>query len=119
MTTDDIVMAEKKRLIENKTYLELIRSLQKRKGQFAECIWIGESMSGTFSYVPTGFDYWTAVNQDHDVSNLNFVRKSAGSYQLAIKYLAEKYPAGVTCDYGDPRPFTEDEKTKIKKELAR
>lgn len=117
MTKDDITIAEKKRLIEDPTKIELIKSLRKKKGQYSECLWIGESMSGTFSYVPTGYDYWTAVNQDHDVFNLEYIHSLLGSYREAIIFLAGKYPMGVLDQYDDPRPFTPDEQQAIKEEL--
>lgn len=76
-------------------YYDLIGSLLKKNGEYSEILYLGESFKGTFTYTPTGYDYWLAANKEADSYNIDLVAKAFGSFQKAVKFLAENYPAGV------------------------
>jgi hypothetical protein len=101
------------KLIANQHYLELIGTLAKREGRSSQGLWMGEG-TGTFIYVPTGFDYWTAASKPVEVAAANRLAellkgRVATPYWHAIEWLAVHRPLGFRDDDGEVRKATDEE----------
>jgi hypothetical protein len=102
------------RMLPDPYYAEIAESLIKVPGAFSEFLWIGDSVMGTGTYVPTGYDYWMAANHKGDIKAVEFAFEAHQSWQMAIHCLAEIAPMGFRDETASLRPLTDCEKIKIK-----
>ena len=98
-----------KGMFSNPYYYELVKSLVKRDGAFSELFYIGNAFKGTFAYVPTGFDYWLAVNKDEDRYNIESIRERGLNLRQTVTLLAKTFPMGVRGANGKLRHLSNDE----------
>lgn len=81
-------------------YAELLPSLEKKSGYFADIMFHGKFHKGTFTFAPCGHLYWLAVNKDIEKENFYTVVDIFGDINseyavlTALDWLAENYPAG-------------------------
>lgn len=45
-------------LFSREHHFDVVASLHKADGHYSDGLWLGDETQGTFTYVPTGFDYW-------------------------------------------------------------
>ncbi len=102
------------RMLPDPYYAEIAKSLMKVPGAFSEFLWLGDSVKGTGTFVPTGYDYWMAANHKGDTKVLDFAFETHGSWQLAIHCLAEIAPMGFRDETANLRAMTETEKNRIR-----
>ena len=72
-------------LVPSVFHCQILRSLSKKSGKYADAFWMNEETSGSYTFVPTGFDYWCAVSSPIEVATV------------------EKLAAAL-CAKGNPRP---------------
>lgn len=113
MEKDEIPNLKKSQLLQNPYYYDLIGSLVKKNGAFSEFLYLGNAFNGSCAYVPTGYDYWLAINKNEDVHNFDAVFSRLGSRREAVRALADRFPMGVRDSRGDLRKLTEDEITDL------
>lgn len=101
------------RMLPDPYHADIAKSLVKVPGSFSEFLWIGDSVMGTGSFVPTGYDYWSAANHKADARAIEFAFEVHKSWQNAIHCLADIAPMGFRDETANLRPMTEAEKTKI------
>lgn len=82
------------KLIPNEHYGNLVRTLQKRNGIYSQAFWWGDEVRGTFTYAPTGYDYWLAASKPCEVETVDKVAAQVGSYAKALGWLAHRAPFG-------------------------
>ena len=110
---------ENKLLGDNNLIYELIRSLEKRDGVFSEGLWISKRVVSSFTYVPTGFDYWLAVSKDTEKQTIERLKNKFGTYQKTIYFLAthKDWEFGLrNPKTNKERPITENELEEINSE---
>jgi hypothetical protein len=85
---------------------DLIRSLSKKDGVYSQAFWWGDECRGTFTYAPTGYDYWLAASKPEEVIGTverlavdKFGGKSTSGemkpdYYKALNWLAKNAPHG-------------------------
>lgn len=99
------------RLIASNYWVDLIGTLRKRDGVFSQGLWMGET-AGTFTYAPTGFDYWLAASKPEEVGNVDRLAAAIGgprAYWEAVSWLARKRPFGFRGDDRKVRAMTDEE----------
>lgn len=102
MTSTDIEAARSIKPGENKPLFTgemetIVRSLGKIDGRYSQGYFHSDDLpSGTFNYVPTGFDYWLSVSKKEELRTCELVKNKKGSYWEAIKALAEFSPLGFS-----------------------
>lgn len=101
-------------LLKNDYLAELACDLKKEPGAFSEFLWLGDEVRGTVSYVPTGYDYWLAINHSEDVDALTYAFEIHRTWQKAIDCLAELRPLGFRDDSQELYFIGESEKRRIK-----
>ncbi len=76
----------------------IVSSLRKLDGAFSQGLIMSDHGCGTFMYVPTGFDYWLAVSQPIEKSNLleilNVIGNEKKNYFKILKAISEYAPFG-------------------------
>ena len=102
-------------LLKDDYLAELACDLKKEPGAFSEFLWLGDEVRGTVSYVPTGYDYWLAINHAEDVDALQYAHKIHGSWQKAVDCLSEIKPLGFRDEFSELYFIGEDEKERIEK----
>jgi hypothetical protein len=100
-------------LVPSLSHCEVLRSLVISKGEFADGLWLSDRTEGTFTYVPTGFDYWCAASNPVELDTITAVERSLVGVSIrplaaAIETLALLYPGGVRADR-NVRPLTSAE----------
>jgi hypothetical protein len=99
------------RLIGSDHHIELIASLRKRDGVFSQGLWIGET-AGTFTYAPTGYDYWLAASKPEEVTTVDRLAAAIGGerqYWEAVSWLAKHRPFGFRTEDRRVRAMTDAE----------
>jgi hypothetical protein len=100
-------------LIEDKQVGELIASLTKKDGAYSQGLWWSDEATGTFVFIPTGFDYWCAASKPIEVATVYEVAEAMGKverpYFAAVQWLAQNFPTGVRSPIGGLRKLTEEE----------
>jgi hypothetical protein len=99
------------RLIGSDHHVELIASLRKRDGVYSQGLWIGER-AGTFTYAPTGFDYWLAASKPEEVTTVDRLAAAIGGahpYWEAVAWLAKHKPFGFRTEDRRVRSMTDAE----------
>ncbi len=100
MTANDINAAREVKKGENKPLFSyedelIISSLGKVNEKYSQGYFTSDDLpSGTFSYVPTGFDYWFSVSRKEEIQTCELVKEKKGNYWEAIKSLAHFRPFG-------------------------
>ena len=100
MTSNDINAAREIKKGENKALFSyedevIVKSLGKINEKYSQGYFISDDLqTGTFSYVPTGFDYWLSVSRKEEIETCELVKKKKGSYWEAVKALSEFMPFG-------------------------
>ncbi len=99
------------RLIGSDHHVELIASLRKRDGVYSQGLWIGDTV-GTFTYAPTGYDYWLAASKPEEVTTVDRLAAAIGGahpYWEAVSWLARHKPFGFRTEDRRVRPMTDAE----------
>lgn len=102
MTSTDIEAARSLKPGENKPLFSpemetIVRSLGKIDGRYSQGYFHSDDLpSGTFNYVPTGFDYWLSVSKKQEQQTVELVKNKKGTYFDAIKALSEVCPFGFS-----------------------
>jgi hypothetical protein len=102
-------------LVKDLSYVDVLDGLEMKKGRFADAFWISDLASGTFSYAPTGFDYWCAASNPTELSTVVLLeRKFAERGEKkpvfeALKTLATHAPFGLLDGQKEARLPTEEE----------
>jgi hypothetical protein len=102
------------RLIGSDHQGQLIASLRKIDGVFSQGLWLGERQ-GTFTYAPTGYDYWLAASKPEEVASVERLATAlggSGRYWRAVSWLARNRPAGFRGDDHRVRAMTDEELTR-------
>ncbi|MFC1609854.1 VirB4 family type IV secretion system protein [Myxococcota bacterium] len=78
--------------------LELFRTLELRKGEYAEQLYIDRhnNDAAVLRYAPTPFELWIDSSRAIDLELRSLVMARVGDPLEAIKYLADQYPRGGT-----------------------
>jgi len=108
------------RLIASDHHVELIASLRKRDGIFSQGLWIGETQ-GTFTYAPTGYDYWLAASKPEEVTTVDRLAAALGGakpYWEAVSWLARHKPSGFRTEDRRVRAMTDAEIAEAVAEVA-
>lgn len=69
-------------------------------GSHSEIFWKSEKFTGSFTFTPTGYDYWHVANESEDLQIFRHCKRKIGSYQGTVRFLAEFWPMGVRQDNG-------------------
>lgn len=97
-------------LIDNAHLGRLIGTLVKKDGVFAQGLWWSDRQQGSFSFYPTGFDYWCAASKPIEVDTVYRLREIlGGSFFAAVARLAAVFPQGVRGSDGQLRALTNAE----------
>lgn len=108
-------------LIEDKLIGNVIGSLKKEDGRYSQGLWWSDESVGSFTYIPTGNDYWCAsskpieVNTVYQVAQL-FEHKKKPFFE-AVVYLANRFPNGIREKDGTLRTLNESELREIKESV--
>lgn len=77
---------------------EVISSLRKKDGVYSQALWLSDEVKGSFTFVPTGFDYWLAASKPEEVQTVSRLAKSIPDtsypYFAAVTTLARHKPFG-------------------------
>lgn len=105
-------------LIEDTLIGKVIGSLKKEDGRYSQGLWWSDETVGTFTYIPTGYDYWCAASKPIEVNTVYFVAnlfsKKRKPFFESIVYLANKFPNGIREKDGTLRVLSDEEIEKIK-----
>lgn len=100
-------------LFNDKLVGDIISSLKKEDGKYAQGFWWSDETRGSFVYIPTGFDYWCSASKSIEVNTVyevaNALSHKRKPFFEAICFLAEKFPNGVRTIDGSLRNLTKDE----------
>lgn len=88
---------------------QIVGSLRKVDGVYSQGVWWAEERVGSFTYVPSGHDYWLAASKPLEVESFLLAADRLGSRRTALHWLARTHPAGVRDEDGQIRPLTEEE----------
>ena len=83
------------KLLNDPLVAELVKSLQKRPGQYSQGVWVAEETRGTFTYIPTGHDTWLAASRPLEVGVFLDVATQLGTKRHALEWLSTEFPGGV------------------------
>lgn len=76
----------------------VLPSLHKKDGVYSQAIWISDETQGTFTFSPTGYDYWLAASKPEEVETVKRLAKLLDGdiypFFRAVSLLAEKHPFG-------------------------
>lgn len=89
----------------------IIGSLRLQKGVFSQGIWLSSGKpSGSFTYVPTGYDYWMAASKPCEIRTVEKVREKLGldNWFDAVDRLARHQPGGFW-EGKEAREITDEE----------
>jgi hypothetical protein len=86
-------------LIDDELVGQLAVSLRKVDGVYSQGLWVSDEQRGTFTYIPSGYDYWLAASKPLEVQNFVAVAEQLGA-RRALHWLAEHHPGGVRSDDG-------------------
>jgi type IV secretory pathway VirB4 component len=87
----------------------LVRTLGKKDGIYSQGLFWSEETRGTFTYAPTGFDYWLAASKPLELDAFERVFRKLGGYRDALWWLAKYAPNGFRNREGRIRPMTDAE----------
>ena len=110
-------------LIGNKLFGNIIGSLKKEDGKYSQGFWLADDASGSFTYTPTGYDYWCASSKPievHTVNELAQIYSGAGfdkPYFESIKWLEKNFPLGIRNKDSSLRKLSENELAVIRESL--
>lgn len=102
-------------LIKDTLFGNIIGSLKKEDGRYSQGFWWSDEVQGSFTYIPTGFDYWCSASKPievqtvYDVSALFAQNNHYKPFFEAIKFLANRVPNGIRDAHGALRRLTKDE----------
>lgn len=116
---EENIRAGKNGLVPSLAHCALLRNLKISKGEFADGLWMSDGTQGTYTYVPTGFDYWCAASDPtelatlQDVTDVLRVHVSRPVFE-AVSALAVLFPGGARSGTGgNVRPLTPEEKERV------
>ena len=95
-------------LIDDELLGELAVSLRKVDGVYSQGLWVSDEDRGTFTYIPSGYDYWLAASKPIEVANFLAVSATLGARE-GLHWLAEHHPGGVRTEDGVVRALLSDE----------
>ncbi len=96
-------------LFSREHYFDVVASLRKVDGRYSDALWLGDETQGTFTYVPTGFDYWCAASKSIEVETALMLAARTKSMFAAVSLLAAHFPRGVRAASGEHRSLSEEE----------
>ena len=96
-------------LIDDPLLGELALSLRKVDGAYSQGLWVSDETRGSFTYVPSGYDYWLAASKPMEVANFHRVAEALGSRRAALHWLATAHPSGVRDAHGRVRSLALEE----------
>lgn len=108
------------RLFESDHVVTLVGSLRKVDGRSSQGLWLSET-AGTFTYAPTGFDYWLAASKPEEVQTVHRLAAAIGGperYWRAVAWLAVHKPFGFRVNRKAVRAITDDELAAAVTEIA-
>jgi hypothetical protein len=100
------------RLLASDHAIELIASLQKRDGIYSQGLGVGGVGAGTFTYAPTGFDYWLAASKGEEVRTVVGLAEAIGGpnkFWEAVSWLARNKSSGFRTNDKRVREITPEE----------
>ncbi len=100
-------------LFSREHHFDVASSLRKVDGQYSDALWLGDETQGTFTYVPTGFDYWCAASKPIEVEVALALAVRTKSMFTAVSLLATHFPRGVRSDSGELRSLSEVEMSSL------
>lgn len=105
-------------LFNDKLVGDIIASLKKEDGKYAQGFWWSDDTRGSFVYIPTGFDYWCSASKPIEVGTVYEVAKlfshKSKPFFEAVCFLATKFPNGVRNVSGALRTLTQKELDEVK-----
>lgn len=106
---DEVPRFRKSQLLQNDYYYDIVGSLVKKNGAYSEFFYNGNAFSGSCTYVPTGYDYWLAINRSEDFHNFETICSDLGSRRATVSLLAQYFPMGVRDERGNLRKLSTEE----------
>lgn len=124
MTSNDLQKAlhgevEYPPLINDALYGNIIGSLKKEDGHYSQGFWWSDEAQGSFTYIPTGFDYWCSASKQievqtvYEVSAIFSQNNHKKPFFEAITFLANHFSNGIRDVHGALRKLTHEEITQI------
>lgn len=112
-------------LIKDDLVGNIIGSLKKEDGRYAQGFWWSDETQGSFTYIPTGFDYWCSASKPievqtvYDVSAVFAKDNCIKPFFEAIKFLAKNFPKGIKNVHGAFRKLTQEELQNISQQRGK
>lgn len=87
-------------LVPSEFHCEVLASLSIVKGEYSDGLWMSPETQGTYSYIPTGYDYWCAASDPSELATVaRVVRELDGRVRrpvlAAVIALARLFPSGI------------------------
>jgi hypothetical protein len=100
-------------LVPTKYHCDVLASLAIVKGEYSDGLWMSPETQGTYSYLPTGYDYWCAASDPSELATVaRVVRELEGRVKkpvlATVIALARLFPSGIR-DAGAVRVASEGE----------
>jgi len=100
-------------IFSNPYHFEIAASLKKVDGRYSDGFWLGDEVKGTFTYMPTGTDYWCAASKPIELDSVDLIARKLGSVAMAVERLGAAFPSGVRGPSGNLRSLSQDEVEKL------
>ena len=104
-------------LVPTEYHCDVLASLAIVKGEYSDGLWMSPETQGTYSYLPTGYDYWCAASDPSELATVaRVVRELEGRVKkpvlATVIALARLFPSGIR-DAGAVRVASEGELSRI------
>lgn len=104
-------------LVPTEYHCDVLASLSIVKGEYSDGLWMSPETQGTYSYLPTGYDYWCAASDPSELATVaRVVRALDGRVKkpvlAAVIALARLFPSGIR-EAGAVRVANEDEFARV------
>lgn len=111
-------------LVPSLSHCAVLKSLVISKGEFSDGMWLSDGAEGTFTYVPTGFDYWCAASNPIEIETITAIERELAGVSIkplaaAIETLALLYPGGVRANRNVRTLTPEERETAVAHARAR
>ena len=81
-------------------HCDVLASLSIVKGEYSDALWMSPETQGTYSYLPTGYDYWCAASDPSELATIATLIRELDvrvpkPVLAAVVALARSYPSGI------------------------